>query len=337
MNEELIEEAVAVASVIAEVRSRPLAALTLFVRGRYVTDVAVRAAYRELFDFVLAEIEAEARPEDETIFDTLDHYARKLSRRSAGSSAKRARERLRAAGSGARLADINFANLALVVTGHAPTSESLEALAIATGMDAMTRESLAGQGPVVENLDLQDIEEQLAQIDIHTLRGRVEEMPWAELCASRDFVAGLAELARAMLVPAEHQEAPEALGLRELALQSDAMLAVEALAVVPFLDTMQEGVGEWTATAAAQTPVYRAITSLLEELPPDLRAKLPRLGDRFVEELDPTLQPEVANAIRVWSAAHPEKAQALSAAADEASLLAAPGASTAGTWGVTRV
>jgi hypothetical protein len=57
---------------------------------------------------------------------------------------------------------------------------------------------------------------------------------------------------------------------------------------------------------------------LLEELPPDLRAKLPRLGDRFAEELDPTLQPEVANAIRVWSAAYPVKAQALSAAADEA-------------------
>ena len=177
VTEELIEEAVAVARVIAELRSRALAALTLFVRGRYVTDVAVRAAYRELFDFVLAEIEAEARPEDESMFDTLDRYARKLSRRSAGSSAARARERLRAAGSGARLADINFANLALVMTGHAPTSESLEALAVATGMDAMTRECLAGQGPVVENLNLQDIEEQLAQIDIHTLRSRVEEVP----------------------------------------------------------------------------------------------------------------------------------------------------------------
>ena len=91
LNEELIEEAVAVASVISEVRSRPLAALTLFVRGWYVTEVAVRAAYRELFDFVLAEIEAEARPEDETMFDTLDRYARRLSRRSAGSSARGAR------------------------------------------------------------------------------------------------------------------------------------------------------------------------------------------------------------------------------------------------------
>ena len=131
-------------------------------------------------------------------------------------------------------------------------------------------------------------------------------------------MAGLAELARAMLVPAEHQGAPEALGLRELALQSDAMLAVDALAVVPFLDTMREGIAEWTSTAAAQTPVYRAITSLLEELPPDLRAKLPRLGERFAEDLDPNLQPAVANAIRVWSAAHPEEAQALSAAADEA-------------------
>jgi len=95
------------------------------------------------------------------------------------------------------------------------------------------------------------------------------------------------------------------------------MLAVEALAVVPLLHTMGEGIAEWTATAAAQTPVYRAITSLLEELPPDLRAKLPRLGVRFAEELEPTMQPEVATAIRVWSAAHPEEAQALSAAAND--------------------
>src|SRR5438105_7764682 len=78
------------------------------------------------------------------MFDTLDRYARKLSSRSAGSSAGRARERVRAAGVDARLADVNFANLVLTLTRRAPNPGSLEALAVASGIDAMTYESLSG-------------------------------------------------------------------------------------------------------------------------------------------------------------------------------------------------
>jgi hypothetical protein len=317
VTQELIEEAGAVAQVMAEVRARPLAALTLFARGRYLTEAAVRASYCEVFDFLLAEIEAEERPEDESMFDTLDRYARKLSRRSAGSSARRARERLRAAGADARLADVNFANLVLTLTGRAPNPGSLEALAVANGIDAMTRESLSGAGPAVEDLNLEGIEEQLAQLDVHTLRRLAHEASWEELCASREFVARLAELARAMLVPAKHQGAPEALGLREFALQPDWMLAVAALAFVPLLANMHGAIATWTSLSAAQTPAYRAFTSWLEGLPDELRLRLPRIEDGFLERLDAATRAEVVDSMRVWTRAHPEEAEALLAAAEE--------------------
>jgi hypothetical protein len=317
VTEELIEEAGVVAEVMAEARARPLAALTLFARGRYVTEPAVRAAYREVFDFVLSELEAEERPEDESMFDTLDRYARKLSRRSAGSSAMRARERLRTAGAGARLADVNFLNLVLTLTGRVPNPRGLETLAVAMGIDAMTRESLSGAGPAVEDLNLEGIQEQIAQLDVHTLLRLADEVSWDELCASRDFVAGLTELARAMLVPAEHQGAPEALGLREFALQSDWMIAVAALALVPLMSNMREAIATWTALSLAQTPVYRAFTSWLEGLPDDLRSRLPRIEDGFTERLDPATHDEVVESMRAWTEAHPEEAEALFAAAEE--------------------
>jgi hypothetical protein len=92
---------------------------------------------------------------------------------------------------------------------------------------------------------------QLAQIDIHTLRSRVREVPWAELCASRDFVAGVAELARAMLVPAEHQGAPEAFGAARVgpAVGRDARRRSAGGRPVP--GHKAGGLAEWTATAAA--------------------------------------------------------------------------------------
>jgi hypothetical protein len=291
-------EAGAVAEVMAEVRARPLAALTLFARRRYVSESAVRAAYREVVDFLLAKLEAEERPEDESMLDTLDRYARKLSRRSAGSSARRARERLRAAGVDARLADVNFINLALTLTGRSPNPGGLDTLAVATGIDAMTRESLSGVGPVVEDLNLEGIEERLAQLDVHPLRGLADEVSWDALCVSRDFVAALSELARAMLVPAEHQGAPEALGLREFALQPDWTLPVTALALVPFLSEMREAISTWTALSAAQTPAYRPFTSWLEGVPDELRSRLSRIGDGFAEKLDPATSAEVVESMR---------------------------------------
>ncbi len=303
--------------VIAEVRVRPLAALTLFARGQYVTEPAVRAAYREVLDFLLGALEAAERPEDESIFDALDRYARTLSRRSAGSTAERTRKRLRAAGADARLADVNFINLVVTLTGHVPNPGDLETLAVATGIHATTRESLSGAGPAVEDLDLEAIEEQLAQLDIHTLRRLAEEVSWVDLCASRDLVAGLAELVRAMLVPAEFQGAPEALGLREFALQSDWMIAVAALACVSHLANMREAINTWTALSAAQTPIYTAFTSWLEGLPDDLRSRLPRIEDGFIEKLDPATRAEVVDSMRAWTAAHPEEAESLFLAAEE--------------------
>lgn len=317
VTEELIEEAGAVAAVIAEVRVRPLAALTLFFRERFVTESAVRSAYRQVFDFLLTELEAEARAEDESMFDSLDRYARKLARRSAGSSTKRARERLRAAGTDATPADVNFINLALMLTGRAPNPGSLETLAVATGIDAMTRESMSGAGPPVKDLDLESIAERLAQLDVHEMRRLADEVSWDDLSASRKFVADVAKLARAMLVPAAHQGAPEAVGLREFALQSDWMLAVVALGLASSLRDMRGAIATWTALVAAQAPVYRAFTSWLEELPDDLRSRLPRIEDRFVEELDSATRVEVEGSLRAWTERHPAEAEALFAANEE--------------------
>jgi hypothetical protein len=317
VTEELIEEATAVAEVIADVRTRQFAALTLFARERYVTESAVRAAYGEVIDRLLAEVEAQVQPEDESNFDTLDRYARKLSRRSAGSSAKRARARLRAAGGRTRLADVNYISLVLTLTGRVPNPGGLEKLAVAMGMDAMTRESLAGVGPVVGDLDLEAIEGRPSQLDVYELRDLADEVSWDELCVSRDFVARLSELARAMLLPADHQGAPEALGLRELALQPDWMLAVIALALVPRLPDMREALSTWTALSAAQTPIYRAMTSWLQGLPDGLRSRLPPIEDGFLEKLDPATRAQVVESMRAWTQAHPAEAEALFAAAEE--------------------
>jgi hypothetical protein len=251
------------------------------------------------------------------MLDTLDRYARKLSRRSAGSSAVRARQRLRAAGADARLADVNSISLVLTLTGRVPNAGGLETLAVATGIDAMTRESLAGLEPVVEDLSLEGIEDQLAQLDVHALRRHADELSWDELCVSRDFVSCLSELARAMLVPAQHQGAPEALGLREFALQPDWMLAVTALALAPLLSNMSEAISTWTALCAAQTPAYRAFTSWLEGLPVGLRSRLPRIEDGFIKKLDPATGAEVVESMRAWTRVHPAEAEALFAAAEE--------------------
>ena len=164
----------------------------------------------------------------------LDRFARKLARRSAGSGAARARQRLRARGVNVSLADVNYAALVAAFTGEPPTRESIERAAVATGIDAMTRETLAGAGPVVQELDIDVVLEMLAVSDVPTLRRRCEELPWKEFCEARDFAVMLVEFARAFLQPAAHQGAPEALGLKELALHSDLMTAICALLVVPW-------------------------------------------------------------------------------------------------------
>src|SRR5262249_46117399 len=142
--EDLIEEAGIVLGVVAEVRARLLAALTLFARGRYVAESAVRAAYCKVFDSLLTELEDAERPGDRSMFDALDRYARRMARRSAGSSAERVRQWLRATGAEARLSDVNFLNLSLALTGRVSRASGFKTLVIVLGLDAMTRESLSG-------------------------------------------------------------------------------------------------------------------------------------------------------------------------------------------------
>jgi hypothetical protein len=238
----LVEEAATVARAMRETRSLTEATLVLFVRGHEVPEGRVRDAYVVLFDTLLAEVERAKSNDDEDEFDAMDRLARKLARRSAGSGAGRARARLRASGVKASLADVMFATLVAALTGEPPDDGSIERMAVATGLDAMTRESLSGAAPVAEELDVAGVREVMSMSDVPALRERAQTVCWSELCEARDFIAGLARLTRAMLVPAEHQGAPEVLGLREFALASDLMHAVGALAAVPWLTMFPDGV-----------------------------------------------------------------------------------------------
>lgn len=314
VTQELVDEAAMVARLVHELSSLHEVALTLFMSGRYVTEEAVRSAYRDLFDFFVAEIEKAKAFEGQDLYDALDGLARRLARRGAGSAAARSRQRLQAAGLGDQLADVNYAALVAVTTGEVSSPGSLERLAVASGLDAMTRESLSDSGPVATTLDLAGAEELIAQSDVYTLRRRCDEVSWDELCAGRDAVAAIAGLARAMLVPASHQGAPEALGLRELALQSHVELAVAALAWVPLLTTMSEQFAVWLELSRVQTPLYVVAGSWLEALPPDLRARLPPIDATFAENLDPETRSEVKDAMLAWEHAHPDFAHILHSA-----------------------
>jgi hypothetical protein len=147
--------------------------------------------------------------------------------------------------------------------------------------------------------------------DVPTLRERAQTVSWGELCEARDFIVGLAKLTRAMLVPAEHQGAPEVLGLREFALASDLMHAVGALAAVPWLTMFPEGVAKMRSLVQSATDPYRAGSSWLEAMPIELRAQLPRIEPGFLEQLDPELRQQVQQASREWAVEHPNLALAL--------------------------
>jgi len=244
----------------------------------------------------------------------LDRFARKLARRSAGSGAARARERLRARGVKTSLADVNYAALAAAFTGEPPTRESIERVAVATGTDAMTRETLAGAGPVVPELEIDVVLEMLAVSDIPTLRRRCEDLPWTDLCEARDFASMLVEFARAFVEPASHQGAPEALGLKELALHSDLMTAICALLVVPWFSKYPERVDEWRTQIFPEADRYRAVSSWLTAVTAETHGELPIVTPAFLDQLDQELREHVQAASRRWAQEHPELAEKLEAA-----------------------
>ncbi len=317
---ELVEQAARVAEAVRETRTLPEATLLLFARGHDVPEHRVRGAYISMLDSVVTEVETVRRPDDEDEFDVLDRFARKLARRSAGSGAARARERLRARGVNVSLADVNYAALAAAFTGEPPTRESVERVAVATGIDAMIRETLASAGPVVQELDIDVVLEMLAVSDIPTLRRRCEDLPWTELCEARDFAVLLVEFARAFLQPASHQGAPEALGLKELALHSDLMTAICALLVVPWFSKYPERVDEWRTEIFPETDRYRAVSSWLTAVAAEVHAELPIVTPAFLDQLEPELREQVHTASRRWALEHSELAEAL----DDAGKPSAP-------------
>ena len=310
---ELVEQAARVAEAVRETSTLAEATLLLFARRHDVPGQRVRAAYISMLDSIVALVESERRPDDEDDLDVLDRFARKLARRSAGSGAARARQRLRARGVNVSLADVNYAALVAAFTGEPPTRESIERAAVATGIDAMTRETLAGAGPVVQELDIDVVLEMLAVSDVPTLRRRCEELPWKEFCEARDFAVMLVEFARAFLQPAAHQGAPEALGWKELALHSDLMTAICALLVVPWFSKYPERVDEWRTQIFPEADRYRAVRSWLTAIAAEVHRELPIVTPAFLDQLEPEVREQVQAASRRWALDHPELAQTLDA------------------------
>lgn len=310
---ELVDQAAAVARAVRETRSLAEAALVLFARGCEVTEDAVRDGYLRLFGMVTREVMRERANAEagEDEFDAMDRLARKMARRSTGSGAGRARSRLRASDTRASLADVTFSMVVVATTGEPPDDGSIERMAIATGLDAMTRESLGDSGPAVPAIDTRAVREVLENSTIAALQQRAQTVPWKDLCVARDFIAGVAKLARAMLLPAEYQGAPEAFGLREFALSSDLMHAVGALEAVPWLTMFPEGVEGIRSLFGAVTDRHLAATSWLEAMPREFHDQHPRLEPDFIERLDPDLRVQVQEASRAWAADHPDLARAL--------------------------
>lgn len=310
---ELVEQATGVACAVRETRSLAEAALVLFARGFEVSEEVVRDGYVSLFSAVMREVSREKPNADagEDEFDAMDRLARKLARRSAGSGANRARARLRASNTQTSLADVMFAMLVVATTGEPPDDGSIERMAIATGLDAMTHESLTDAGPAVPAIDTAAVREALRMSTIDALKERAQTVSWGDLCIARDFIIGVAKLARAMLLPAEYQGAPEALGLREFALASDLMQAVGALEAVPWLTMFPDGVETIRSLFGVVTDRYLAATSWLEAMPRELLDQRPGLGPDLLDKLDPGLRHQVQESSRAWASEHPDFARTL--------------------------
>jgi hypothetical protein len=308
ITDEYVEQACAVARAVADARSLDGAALLLFVRDQQEAPELVRRAYLRRIDGLIAAADAERLP-DESLLDALDRWARKMAGGRMTPQRRRARARLKADGRAGRVQDVIYLQLLAMITGQLPDGEATELLATAVGAKAMTSESLAGQAPPAEELDLSGLEEAVSELDIFSLREHVERAEWDKLRQSRDLMWQMRDFSQKLLVVAEAHGAPDALGMRELAEMTDADLTVAALGGVWLLGRLSDEAAEFTRLMTAEGPRLEAIAGLLSALGPQ-RARTAILITRGEAVPDVELK-EMQEYTRQWAVDHPSLADRL--------------------------
>jgi hypothetical protein len=105
-------------------------------------------------------------------------------------------------------------------------------------------------------------------------------------------------------LPLSTKERRRQLAPCELAVLSDFLMGVGALAAAAALRLLPDNVAAINTRAAAQRPAYEATSSWLQSLRPGLQERLHPIEDDVFEQLDPAMLAEVELSMSAWREAH---------------------------------
>jgi hypothetical protein len=272
-DDELFAEALALAA--AKGKRIPLygAALTVFVAGGPIGEVAVKRAYQQALDATERFLRDDCDADDplEVARAVGPTMVKRLLRTKDGTRWKR---RLAAAGKDPieSLDRICEAMIAVALGGPVPAQAVVEDFLDASGLAAAERESFGGLGPWAKGLSSEPLGEGLRRFSIPAQRALIEQTSFDDLCRARDSMKQLVALISVFApVVKETTQTRDALGFAEFTyLDMDKQLPLLVPAVLIF-EEMGFNVQRVVRLAKKFVPLYRALRPLVQAMPRYLR------------------------------------------------------------------
>lgn len=302
-DDELLDEALALAAVKGKRTPLYEAAFTVFIAGGPIGEIAVKTAYQQVLDVTerFLRDDCEAEDPEEVARTVAPTMVKRLLRTKDGTRWKR---RLVTAGKDPTesLHRICEAMIAVALGGPAPPTAAVEDFLAASGLAAAEHESVGGLGPWAEGLSREPIGDALRKFSIPAQRARIERTEFGELCRARDSMKQIMGLLTALApVVKETTQTRDALGLAEFThLDVDGQLSLLVPTVLIF-EEMGLNVQRVVRLAKTFVPLYRALHPLVQGMPrylrrfltPDgpsrLNLELPARRELFVKHLLKTI------------------------------------------------
>lgn len=292
-DDDLLAEALALAS--AKGKKTPLyeAALTVFAAGGPIGEIAVKRAYQQALDATERYLrdECEADDPEEVARTVAPTMVKRLLRTKDGTRWKR---RLTAAGKDPleSLKRMCEAMVSVALGGPVPAQGAIEDFLDASGLAGAEHESFGGIGPWAKGLSREPLGDGLRRFSIPEQRARIERASFDDLCRARDSMRQIVELVSAVApVVKETAQTPNALGFAEFTyLEMDKQLPLLVPAVLVFED-MGLNVKRVVLLAKKFVPLYRAIRPLVQSMPRYLRRFLAPDGKALLN-LEPLIRRE---------------------------------------------
>lgn len=313
-DDELLNEALALAS--AKGKRTPLyeAALSVFVVGGAIGETAVKRAYQQALDVTerFLRDDCEADDPEKVGRSVAPTMVRRYLRTKDGTRWKR---RLAAAGKEPveSLERICEAMVTVALGGPVPAQGVVEDFLVASGLAAAEHESFGGIGPWAKGLSREPMGEALRKFSIPAQRARIERTPFDDLCRARDSMKQIVSLI-SVFAPVVKQttQTRDALGFAEFTyLDMDKQLPLLVPAVLIF-EEMGLNVKRIVRLAKTFVPVFRAFRPILQAMPRYLRRFFTPDGvSRLNREL-PIRREAFLKHLKKAVADHPAEAEVLS-------------------------